>query len=289
MEPKVSIIIPTYNRIKFLKDSIESVLKQDYNNFELIVVNDGSTDGTDKFLEQYKKNIKVIEQKNSGVSAARNRGIEYSNGKYIALLDSDDYWMPGKLSAQINFFKSNPDARICQTDEIWIRNEKRVNPKKKHKKPEGDIFFKSLELCLVSPSAVMFEKTLMDEIGMFDENMPACEDYDLWLRISYKYLVYLIDKPFIVKRGGHDDQLSRVAGLDKFRIYSLKKILKRQCLSKEQTIATLNIFKKKCKIFADGCLKRGKEKEADYYNKLIGNQVAISNAMQQIIILEYEN
>ena len=268
--PKVSIIIPTYNRFQFLTDAIESVLSQNYSDFELIVVDDGSTDGTDKFLKQYKNNIKIITQKNTGVSAARNKGIKYCDGKYIALLDSDDYWMPGKLLAQINFFKSNPDARICQTDEIWIRNGKRVNPKKKHTKLEGDIYFESLELCLVSPSAVMLEKSLIDEVGMFDEKMPACEDYDLWLRIGCKYPIYLINKPFIVKRGGHsNNQLSETPGLDKFRIYSLDKILNSQVLSKQQTIATLRILIKKCKIFANGCLKRGKMQEYNYYNKLI--------------------
>jgi len=268
IKPQVSVIIPTYNRGWVIKEAIDSVLAQDYTEFELIVVDDGSTDHTSDVLDSYRNDIKVLSQKNKGVSAARNRGIAEASGKFIAFLDSDDLWLSQKLSVQIEFFNQTPDALICQTEEVWVRNGLRVNPRKRHKKPSGMIFKPSLELCLVSPSAVMIQRNLIERVGEFDENLPACEDYDLWLRISCRFPVHLIDAPLIIKRGGHDDQLSSRAGLDKFRIKAIEKIIKSGLLSNDQHRAAVNTLKKKCAIYSAGCRKRGREEEAKYYKKL---------------------
>jgi glycosyltransferase involved in cell wall biosynthesis len=265
IKPQVSVIIPTYNRGRVIKEAIDSVLAQDYTEFELIVVDDGSTDHTSDVLDSYRNVIKVLSQKNKGVSAARNRGIAEASGKFIAFLDSDDLWLPQKLSTQVEFFNKTPDALICQTEEVWIRNGLRVNPKKRHKKPSGMIFKLSLELCLVSPSAVMIKRSLFDRVGEFDETLPACEDYDLWLRISSRFPIYLVDTPLIIKRGGHDDQLSSRAGLDKFRIKAIEKIIKSGFLSDDQHQAAVKTLKKKCDIYAAGCRKRGRIDEAQYY------------------------
>ena len=268
IKPQVSVIIPTYNRGWIIKEAIDSVLAQDYTEFELIVVDDGSTDHTSDVLDSYGDVIKVFSQKNKGVSAARNRGIEEASGTFIAFLDSDDLWLSQKLSVQIEFFNQTPDALICQTEEVWIRNGLRVNPKKRHQKPSGIIFKPSLELCLVSPSAVMIRRSLFDWVGEFDETLPACEDYDLWLRISCRFPVHLIDTPLIVKRGGHDDQLSKGAGLDKFRIKAIEKIINSGRLGEDQYRAAVKALKERCKIYADGCRKRGREEEALYYEAL---------------------
>ena len=268
IKPQVSVIIPTYNRGWIIKEAIDSVLAQDYTEFELIVVDDGSTDHTSDVLDSYRNVIKVLSQKNKGVSAARNRGITEASGKFIAFLDSDDIWLSQKLSVQIEFFNQTPDALICQTEEVWIRNGLRVNPKKRHKKPSGMIFKPSLELCLVSPSAVMIQRSLFDRVGEFDETLPACEDYDLWLRISCRFPIHLIDTPLIIKRGGHDDQLSKGAGLDKFRIKAIEKIIKSGLLSDDQHRAAVKTLKNKCDIYAAGCRKRGREEEALYYTLL---------------------
>jgi glycosyltransferase involved in cell wall biosynthesis len=268
IKSQVSVIIPTYNRGWIIKEAIDSVLAQDYTEFELIVVDDGSTDHTSDVLDSYRNVIKVFSQKNKGVSAARNRGIAETSGQFIAFLDSDDLWLSQKLSVQVEFFNQTPDALICQTEEVWIRNGLRVNPKKRHKKPSGMIFKPSLELCLVSPSAVMIQRSLFDRVGKFDETLPACEDYDLWLRISCGFPIHLIDTPLIIKRGGHDDQLSSMAGLDKFRIKAIEKIIKSGLLSDDQHMAAVKTLKKKCDIYTAGCRKRGRIDEAQYYESL---------------------
>jgi glycosyltransferase involved in cell wall biosynthesis len=266
--PQVSVIVPTYNRASLLKEALDSVLAQSYRNVELIVVDDGSTDHTRRLLSSYGDRITVLLQPNAGVSAARNRGIQAASGDLIALLDSDDYWLPGKLAAQVDFFKATPQALICQTEEIWIRNGVRVNPKRRHRKLSGMIFQASLPLCLISPSAVMMRKSLLDEVGLFDEDLPACEDYDLWLRITWKYPVHLISAPLVVKRGGHADQLSRLPELDKYRIRSITRMLLKGVLSNEERQAACRVLEQKCRIYADGCHKRGRDDEADYYRSV---------------------
>jgi glycosyltransferase involved in cell wall biosynthesis len=264
------VILPTYNRGWIVKEAIDSVLAQDAEHFELIVVDDGSTDDTPRLLSAYGNRLRTIRQDNRGVSAARNTGIQAARGALIALLDSDDIWLPGKLSAQIDFFDTHPEALICQTEELWIRNGVRVNPGKRHRKQGGMIFQRSLELCLVSPSAVMMRKALLDEVGLFDERLPACEDYDLWLRVGLKYPIHLIATPLIVKRGGHADQLSRTRELDRYRIQSIVKLLESHKLSPSQRTAALCILKAKCEIYANGCGKRGRSEEAQYYRNLPG-------------------
>lgn len=266
--PVVSVIIPTCNRGWILKEAIDSVLSQDFKDFELIVVDDGSTDNTKEILASYRGRIKTIMQENKGVSAARNKGIVSSSGSYIAFLDSDDKWLPGKLETQLEFFKNNPDALICQTEEMWVRNGRRVNPGKRHKKVSGFFFEKSLELCMVSPSAVMMKRELFNTSGLFDETLPACEDYDMWLRINCRYPIYLIDVPLIVKRGGHEDQLSRMHSLDKYRIRSIKKLLEGDLLPEDHRKIAIKVMRKKCLVFAKGCIKRGRKDEASEYAKL---------------------
>jgi len=267
--PEVTVIIPTYNRGWTLRRAIDSVLAQTFRDFELIVVDDGSEDNTADILADYGTDIRVIRQANAGVSAARNAGIRAAGGEYIAFLDSDDAWLPEKLQVQMDYFNTHPADVICQTEEIWIRNGKRVNPKKVHKKPSGRIFRASLALCLVSPSAVMLRRELFAEIGGFDETLPACEDYDLWLRISARYPVYLVDTPLIIKTGGHADQLSRMVGLDRFRIQAIVKLLEEGALNPLRRTAASEMLVKKAAIYASGCRKRGKIDEARVYEKLI--------------------
>jgi len=264
--PQVSVIIPTYNRAPFVEEAIRSVLAQDFKDFELVVVDDGSTDGTRETLKRYADSIAILHQEHRGVSSARNTGIKHSQGAYIAFLDSDDLWLPGKLSTQVSFFEEHPQALICQTEEIWLRKGVRVNPRKVHKKYSGEIFEHCLSLCRVSPSSAMIRRVLFEEVGLFDEDLPACEDYDLWLRVACRYPIYLIDKPLIIKRGGHPDQLSRqFEGIDRFRIRALTKILESNHLTPHHYHLALNELKRKCRIYGEGCLKRGKKEEGEEY------------------------
>ncbi len=271
--PQVSVIIPTFNRAEKVTLAITSVLEQSFTDFEILVVDDGSTDDTQDAVSRLKGPISCIAHpSNRGVSAARNSGISQANAPLIAFLDSDDHWLPEKLQVQTEFFQSNPRMLVCQTEEIWIRNGRRVNPMKKHLKPSGDIFEPSLKLCLVSPSAVMLRRSVFDEIGLFDESLPACEDYDLWLRIACRYPVHLIKTPLIIKEGGHPDQLSaRYTGMDRFRIQALVKLIKSGVLNEEQLNATIEELKLKCRIYGNGCMKRGKREEGERYLKLPDN------------------
>jgi glycosyltransferase involved in cell wall biosynthesis len=260
--PSVSVIIPTYNRCDFVRDAIASVLAQTFQDFELIVVDDGSTDGTEEVVREFPR-TRYFSQENRGVSAARNAGVAASHGELIAFLDSDDLWQPQKLATQVAFFAAQSEAHICQTEEVWLRNGVRVNPRNKHKKPSGDIFAASLQLCLVSPSAVMMRRELFDHMGGFDEELPACEDYDLWLRISAREPVHLIEDALVIKRGGHADQLShRFWGVDRFRVAALSKLLDAGVLTPTQRQQAEAMLVEKCRILAQGARKRGKDGEA---------------------------
>jgi glycosyltransferase involved in cell wall biosynthesis len=266
--PGVSVVIPTCNRAWCLGEALDSVLAQDFRDFELIVVDDGSTDGTAGLLAGYGDRIRVVSQENRGVSAARNAGIAAARGGLIAFLDSDDLWLPGKLAAQVAFFAAHPAALICQTEELWVRNGRRVNPGRRHRKRGGLIFEPSLELCLVSPSAVMARRELFAAVGLFDEALAACEDYDLWLRVACRIPVHLIETALIVKRGGHPDQLSRAPGLDRHRIASIVKLLDGGALSCGQRRAAAEVLRRKCAVYAGGCRKRGRFEEAEGYERL---------------------
>ena len=265
LKPLVSTVIPTFNRGWSICRAVKSVLCQDYPNIEIIVVDDGSDDDTEEKLAPYTDRIRVLKQKNKGVSAARNAGIKAAFGDLIAFLDSDDLWESDKISKQTAFFTEHPEAFICQTEEIWIRNGIRVNPSQKHKKPSGMIFEPSLHLCLVSPSAVMMKPRLFQEKGLFDEILPACEDYDLWLRVSVDTPVHLIDHPGTIKHGGHNDQLSKKHSLDRYRIYAIEKLLQSNVLSDRQKQEALKVMKQKCLIYGNGCIKRGKTEEGRHY------------------------
>lgn len=263
----ISVIIPTFNRADKVVRAISSVLDQTFTDFEIIVVDDGSTDGTKGAVARFDDRITYIEHSlNLGVSAARNTGIRKSTGEFIAFLDSDDWWLPEKLQVQMGFFDSHTQAVALQTEEIWIRNGRRVNPKIKHLKPSGNIFEPSIKLCLISPSAVMIKRSLLEEVGLFDENLPACEDYDLWLRISCRYPVYLVQEQLVIKEGGTRDQLSlQYKGMDRFRIKSIVKLLKGGLLNQRQTQVAFEGLSLKCRIYGNGCIKRGKFQEGRYF------------------------
>ncbi len=269
MRPLVSVIIPTYNRRERVLEAIHSVLSQSYKSFELTVVDDGSEDGTREALAGYGGRLNYIFQENQGPSSARNRGIREAGGELISFLDSDDLWLGDKLRRQVALMEENPEARVCYTEEVWIRNGRRVNPMKKHAKLSGDIFERALELCIVSPSSAMLRRELLLEVGGFDEELPLCEDYDLWLRVASRHPFHLLPEALIVKRGGHPDQLSRSTwGLDRYRVRAIAKLLEGGGLSREKRALAKKALKRKCAILAQGCYRRGKREEGDSWRDL---------------------
>ena len=260
---KISVVIPTFNRIRLVARAIDSVLKQSLNPYEIIVVDDGSDDGTSEMIQNKYKSIKLIQQQNNGVSAARNKGIEHAKGDWIGLLDSDDEWTEKKLENQADRLIKTPEYDFCHTNEIWIRNGVRVNQRKKHKKYGGYIFGKCLDICRISPSSVLFRKNILDHVGWFDNQLPVCEDYDLWLRITSEYRILFIDEPLIIKYGGHDDQLSHsVESIEFFRIKSLENLLDRTELSTNNRVLAIQMIIKKYNIYLNGLVKRKKQSEA---------------------------
>ncbi len=262
----ISVIITTYDRRAFLEEALQSVLHQDYGDKEIIVVDDGSDDGSWEAVKGLP--VRYEWKKNGGISSARNFGITLARGEYIAFLDADDLWKKGKLRVQIDAMEAE-GAVLSYTDELWLKNGRPFNQKKRHRKYSGFIYERCLPLCIISPSSAVMRKELFDETGLFDEALPVCEDYDMWLRICCRHPVLFIPRPLIVKRGGHADQLSRsVEAMDKYRIQSLVKILESGALREDLRRATLDELRRKCAIVAQGAAKRGKTEDAAHYLSL---------------------
>lgn len=270
--PFFSVIIPTQNRAALLQEAVTSVLGQSFGDYELIIVDDASTDSTPDVLRALDDSrlITMTMPKQSGPSAARNAGVRRASGDWLAFLDSDDLWLPRKLVIQSLWIRNNPKYEICQTEESWLRDGKPLSPKKHHRKEGGLIFRRALELCLVSPSAVAIERQLFLKSGGFDESLPACEDYDLWLRLLHDRPIGLIEEPLVIKRAGAWPQLSRdVPSLDRYRILSIAKLLDSGRLSGENFDLALEELKKKCAIYIKGCVKHGRGDEATEFQRIL--------------------
>jgi len=266
---KISVIIPTYNRIFFLKRSIDSVLEQSLKPYEVIIVDDGSSDGTSTMIKKNYPKINLICQENKGVSAARNIGIRASSGDWVCFLDSDDEWKKNKLSEQMLAIKKNTNYSFCHSNEEWIKNGKKINQKKKHKKYGGDIFKECLDMCRISPSSVIINKSVFDDIGFFNEDLVVCEDYELWLRICAHYKVLFVDEPLIIKYGGHEGQLSNsIESIEYYRIKALEYLLSTE-MTYENKKEAVKILLFKLGIYLNGLKKRNKILDIVKYNKKI--------------------
>ncbi|UCG79251.1 MAG: glycosyltransferase [Nitrospirota bacterium] len=274
---KISVVIPVYKRADTIKRAIDSVLAQSYRADEIIVVDDGSTDRTLSVLKGYGKQIRLITlSENAGPSRARNEGVRFAKNEWIAFLDSDDEWEKHKLKKQVEHLRSNPYYQITQTDEKWIRNGVRVNRHKHHDKSEGWIMDSSLERCMISPSAVLVKRSLLGRFGYFNEDLPACEDYDLWLKITRHHPVGLERSTSVIKYGGHEDQQSRkYEAMDRFRVSSLKKMLDNET-EKTYRDKIASVLKRKLNVLIKGCIKRGKIDEAEMYRAML-DEIEIQN------------
>lgn len=266
---KVSVILPTYNRLSLVSRAISSVLQQGDFLGELIIVDDGSDDGTeDMICAQFKHdNIVYHRMENKGPGAARNAGVELAKFPLIAFVDSDDHWQPDKLAKQLQFMRDNPQYGISHTEEKWYRRGKHLNKKNIHHPRHGEIFSHCLKICAVGMSTVLMTKDMFGASGGFDESLPCCEDYDLWLRLSWKHDFLLVPYALTIKEGGRPDQLSwqyRV-GMDKFRIYALEKLIRNAPLNETQRNQAIDELKKKCRIYGNGCIKHGKAERGNHY------------------------
>jgi glycosyltransferase involved in cell wall biosynthesis len=265
----VTVVVPTRDRIDPLRRALESVRRQTYPAARVIVVDDGSHDDPGSWLQPDFPEVEFVRQEHRGVSAARNRGIELATTRWIAFLDSDDEWRPEKLERQLSALEREPEHSICHADEIWIRNGRRVNPGKRHAKRGGSIFQDCLPLCVISPSSVILDRSLLDDLGGFDETLPVCEDYDLWLRICARHRVLFVDEPLVIKYGGHKDQLSkRNWGMDRWRIRALEKIIESGVLGADDRRAAARVLLEKLDVYLEGARKRGKSDEVDRYEAL---------------------
>jgi glycosyltransferase involved in cell wall biosynthesis len=267
----VSVIIPTRDRGERVARAVSSVLGQTHRALDVIVVDDGSTDDTrERLAALADPRLRVLgHERSRGVSAARNTGLAAAGGRYLALLDSDDTWLPTKIERLLAFARAGGYV-ICQNQEIWLRGGRRVNPGHGYEKLDGFFFEQALARCLVSPSSVLFTRELLDTVGGFDETLPACEDYDLWLRTLVRYPVGLLNEWLTVRHGGRPDQLSAsIVGLDLFRIRAMLKLLGQPGLSAWHRDCILRELGRKTAVYRRGCLKNGLPEEAERIRVLV--------------------
>ncbi|MEE2981837.1 MAG: glycosyltransferase [Pseudomonadota bacterium] len=265
----MSVVIPSYNRADRLRAALESVAEQTLKPSEVIVVDDGSSDGTAALLRYVFPNVRYLYRRHRGVSAARNEGIRAAGADWIALLDSDDTWKSSKLERQAEALAQAPRCRLIHCDEIWMRNGRPFAQKTKHRKNGGWIFERCLHMCAISPSSALLHRSVFDNIGWFDESLPACEDYDLWLRLTAREPVLFVPEALVVKHGGHGDQLSRrMPALDRFRIKALVKLIDSGTLTGIQREAALGTLTKKLDIYITGARKRGRDVDASRYESI---------------------
>jgi glycosyltransferase involved in cell wall biosynthesis len=263
--PLVSVVIPTFNRARFIKAALDSALNQNTDNYDIWVIDDGSEDNTREIVQstisrETRIPVNYLYSPNRGVSAARNLGIERSDGEWIAFLDSDDQWTPVKLERQIQYIRSHPKILLVHTGEKWIRNGIGVNPPSAYMKYGGEVFDRCLPVCMIGPSTSMVSRRLLDDIGGFDEDFPVCEDYDLWLRITSRHPVGFIDEELTIKYGGHEDQLSKsVVAMDYWRIRAMVNAAQNPGLTQAQRLSVINELYRKGRILLNGYIKHGRK------------------------------
>lgn len=285
MVPSISVVIPVHNRPVLLSRALTSVSCQTTPPLEVVVVDDGSSQPIDDTLKELCPGVKIIRNdKNAGVAAARNRGIEHAQGEWIALLDSDDEWVSLKLEKQVQYLQEFPHLRAIHTDEKWVRNNNEVNPPVYLNKSNQLLWERSLRHCLICPSSVLLHISIFETIGSFDQSFTVCEDYDFWLRLLLHDEIGLVDEKLTIKHGGHADQLStNTWGMDRFRIKTLQKILSTPLLSLSRRKLVYEVLIDKCRILAQGSKKRQKTGDAEVYQEMAEKySVQLSKTIQHV-------
>ncbi len=275
----ISIILPTFNRPNMTIRALNSIVKQTYRHFELIVIDDGSFDNTYDRINDYLKtqqNIKykLIKKTNKGVSHARNIGLRLAQYDWVAFLDSDDEWLPSRLQTQVNYINKTPDCHWVYSDEQWVKDGVVIPVKPNScKKYHGAVLKKAIDRCFIGCSTVLIRKSHIEDVGGFNENFPACEDYDLWLKLLSKYKVDYIDQKLVTRFGGHDDQLSRAFhSMNLWRLKSVANLLEKSHLNEPERSYAENFIKSKAPQLMNGYKKYNNPEQlqevADILNKL---------------------
>ncbi len=300
----VSVVIPVYDRPELLAEAVASVLAQTIVPLEIVVVDDGSSvpvDATtlaeaardlmergwtvqgligrssaaphaDGFAaagrasaDEPQPELIVVRLPHSGFPGkARNAGVEAARGGLIAFLDSDDLWMPARLERQLACLKAKAGTRLVHTRELWLREGREVSQSGQVHARLGDVFADSLRKCVIGPSTVLIEKSLLAELGGFREDIEVAEDYELWIRLAAREMVGYVDEKLVVKRAGGWDQLSEKYGMiEGFRIAALEAIVASSALPPSRMEAARAELSRKYRVFAAGARKRGRNAEAD--------------------------
>ena len=205
--PKVSICIPTHNRKHYLRETLESIFAQTYKDYEIVIVDDGSTDGTDQMIKQSNYPIRYFWQENRGVAEARNKLLELADGEYITFIDSDDLLFPYAIEELLGLVEHNGFEVVAYSSYIGIDERGNKVKRKPHKLPSGHIAADLFEYIYVHSCGTMCRKKLLEEVGGFDTSLPVCSEYALWLKLSLKYEFIPANKPAF-KRRRHSGNLS---------------------------------------------------------------------------------
>lgn len=271
--PFISVIIPLWNRKDLIGQALESVLSQKSCDFpwEVIVVDDGSDDGGDQVVRTF-PSVRLCRIPRGGFPGrTRNRGVQAAAGRWLCFLDSDDLWLPEKLSRQAAFHDRNPEILLSHTREEWNRGGRVLSQKKFRHRRRGDLFSDSLEKCIIGPSTVMIRRDLYQESGGFREDLEIAEDYEYWLRLTARQPVGYLDEPLTVKRAGlpRQDQLSEKYGqIEIFRLQGLRDLLEGEVLPPRRREEAARTLARKARIYAAGCRKRGRLAEAEEFTLL---------------------
>lgn len=269
MAALVSVIIPTYDRINLLQEAIASVHAQLYRPVELIVVDDGSTDGTVQRLRR-QDGVSLLCIDHTGCpGAVRNAGIAAAAGDYLAFLDSDDLWMPDKLAMQMEALAADTDTPIIHCRERWLRNGRKVSQAGQHHQRSGRLFADAVRKCIIGPSTVLLRRAVLDNAGGFRDDLQIAEDYELWLRVTARYPVAYCDRELVIKRAGHGNQLSeRYGHIERFRVEALAPLVEADHWQEPERSIARRELARKCVIHAAGARKRGHDVEAARYESL---------------------
>ncbi|MCK4305695.1 MAG: glycosyltransferase family 2 protein [Candidatus Eisenbacteria sp.] len=293
---RVTVIVPTHNKKEPVAEALRSVLSQTFRDFEIVVSDDGSTDGTPlhllrmlgaqpdaleilsrmsptsikPFSHAFSQNGVTVQYhygSNRGLSAARNRGIRSARGDYIAFIEAEDEWQREHLEVQMAFLESHPDARLCRVAERYVKDGK---PRKNRNTStaSGWIFEAALEASPMSTSALLAHRSCFASCGAFDENLPACDEYDLWLRFAARYPIYYIpDGPIVTRKSARGDGSSRTWSWDRFRVYALEKAFQSGHLSPNQRFMVAQEIVRKCERLVQGFRRQRSDERSNFYER----------------------